>query len=166
MYIPRTAEAAETTAPEAQQPEDAGETGETDGPDYGPLYFVYGDCTFGILDEAGWVLNALGEPFDTMVADSCAYQGSDCYYFYDGIELCVNDVDGTERITGITLADDTVKNPQGLHIGMAVDDALAAMDMEYANADGVYSFTYGPAQLRLRADSEGTVAAISYVPAE
>ena len=112
------------------------------------------------------MLNALGEPLDTMVADSCAYQGSDYYYFYDGIEVCVNDVDGVERITGITLADDTVKTPQGLYVGMPVADALAAMDLDYTDNDGVYCFTYGPAQLRVRDDGEGAVAAIAYIPAE
>ena len=97
-------------------------------PDYGELYYASGEVKFGILDPAADVLAALGEPDSTFESNSCAYQGKDKFYYYDGFEVLVNDVDGTERITGITIADDTVSNPQGVKIGMKIDEALALMD--------------------------------------
>ena len=97
-------------------------------PDYGELYYASGEVKFGILDPAADVLTALGEPDSTFESNSCAYQGKDKFYYYDGFEVLVNDVDGTERITGITIADDTVSNPQGVKIGMKIDEALALMD--------------------------------------
>lgn len=91
-------------------------------PDYGELYYASGEVKFGILDPAADVLTALGEPDSTFESNSCAYQGKDKFYYYDGFEVLVNDVDGTERITGITIADDTVSNPQGVKIGMKIDE--------------------------------------------
>ena len=85
-------------------------------PDYGELYYASGDTKFGIMDPAEKVLNALGEPVNgTFESDSCAYQGKDYFYYYDGFEVMVNDVDGVKRITGITVADDYAHHPGELH---------------------------------------------------
>lgn len=158
--------APETPAPVESESPAAAEAPAAASPDYGPLGFDYAGLHFGIFDEAAPILEALGAPADTFVADSCAYQGSDCYYYYDGIELCVNNVDGVERITGITLADDTVQTPQGLRIGMDLADAVGRMELEARESGGVYSFSYGSTMLRVRGDANGAVAAIAYIPAE
>lgn len=132
-------------------------------PDYGELYYASGEVKFGILDPAADVLSALGEPDSTFESNSCAYQGKDKFYYYDGFEILVNDVDGTERITGITVADDTVSNPQGVKIGMKIDEALALMDgIEYVQSGDTYKFTVGSTLFRLQAGDDGTVAAAEY----
>lgn len=132
-------------------------------PDYGELYYASGDVKFGILDEADEVLSALGEPVSTFESNSCAYQGKDKFYYYDGFEILVNDVDGTERVTGITLADDTVSNPQGVKIGMKGDEALKLMDgLEYTQSGDTYKFTVGSTLFRLQVGADGTVKAAEY----
>lgn len=135
-------------------------------PDYGELYFASGSVKFGIFDEAEPVLSALGEPVNgTFESESCAYQGKDFFYYYDGFELMVNDVDGTLRITGITLSDDTVQTPQGLKIGMALDTALSLMPGAPEQNGQVCRFVSGSAALLLRDAGDGTLAAISYTAA-
>ncbi len=135
-------------------------------PDYGELCFVSGDVKFGIMDPADRVLSALGEPDSTFESNSCAYQGKDKFYYYDGFELLVNDIDGTERVTGITIADDTVQTPQGVNIGMSIDDALALMDgFEYTQSGDTYKFTVGSTLLSLKAGEDGTVTAADYTVA-
>ncbi len=134
--------------------------------DYGELYYASGDVKFGILDPADTVLNALGEPVSTFESNSCAYQGKDKFYYYDGFELLVNDVDGTERITGITLADDTVSNPQGVKIGMKLDEALSLMDgIEYTQSGDTYKFVAGSTLFRMQAGSDGSLKAVEYTVA-
>lgn len=139
---------------------------------YGPLGFVYHDVSFGILDEAEPVMEELGEADDLFVSASCAYQGDDYIYYYDGLELTTNEIDGVFHITGIVLADDTIKTPQGLMIGMDIKEALALMkeiddeELTMEENRGVYSFQYGPALLMIKADSNGEIAAIQYMPAD
>lgn len=152
---------------EAPSADDSSQTAYT--PDYGELYYASGDVKFGVMDPAGEVLDALGEPLGTFESDSCAYQGKDMFYYYDGFEVMVNDIDGTLRITGITLADDTVSNPQGVKIGMDMDEALALMgapdypeSITVTQNGDVYKLVSGSTMLRLKAGDDGTLAAAEY----
>lgn len=131
---------------------------------YEKLYFMSGDVKFGIFDDADSVISALGEPQGTFEADSCAYQGKDYFYYYDGFELTVNDVDGKMLITGIRVSDDTVKTPQGLYIGMPRDDALALVGSEYEQSGDVYRISESSTVLLLNVGSDGTLSAIEYLP--
>ena len=118
------------------------------------------------MDPADEVLSALGEPDSSFESNSCAYQGKDKYYYYDGFEILVNDVDGTERITGITVADDTVQTPQGVKIGMKIDEALKLMDgFEYTQSGDTYKFTVGSTVFSLKAGEDGTISAADYTAA-
>lgn len=137
-------------------------------PVYGPLGFVYRDLEFGLLDEAEPVMEELGEADDLFVSASCAYQGDDYIYYYDGIELTANEIDGVFRITGIVLADDMIQTPQGLTIGMDIEEALKLMEavedeeLTVEENRGVYSFQHGPALLMVKADANGEITAIQY----
>ena len=138
---------------------------------YGPLSFIYRDIEFGILDEAEPVMEELGEADDLFISASCAYQGDDYIYYYDGIELTTNEIDGVLRVTGIVLADDMIETPQGLKIGMDIEEALKLMkaiedeELTVEENRGVYSFRYGPALLMVKADGNGEIAAIQYTAA-
>lgn len=131
--------------------------------DYGELYYESNGVKFGVFDELDPVTEALGEPVNgTFESDSCAYQGKDYFYYYDGFELMANELDGVLKITGITLADDTVQNPQGVKVGMKLEDALALMGDGYTQNGDVYKFVTGTTQLRLRVGEDGTLAAVEY----
>ena len=129
---------------------------------YDKLYYQSGDTKFGIMDELSPVLTALGDPVGTFESESCAYQGSDYFYYYDGFELTANEIEGTMFITGITVSDDTVSIPQGVKIGMDIDEALSMMDVDYTQSGSVYKFVEGATVLLIRAGSDNTVAAIGY----
>ncbi len=139
---------------------------------YGPLGFTYHDVSFGILDEAEPVLKALGEEDDLFISASCAYQGDDYIYYYEGLELTTNEIDGIFYITGIVLADDSIETPQGIMIGMDIEEAIKLMEeikdeeLTVEENRGVYSFQYGPALLMIKADSSGEITAIQYMPAD
>ena len=150
---------------------EADETEEAEKP-YGPLFFIYKEFSFGILDEAEPVLEALGEADDSFVSASCAYQGDDIIYYYDSLELSVNEIDGVLYITGIVIVDDMIQTPQGLTIGMDIDEALALMEaignkeLTMEEDRGVYSFRYGPALLLIKSDADGEITAIQYWPSD
>ena len=129
---------------------------------YGDLYFEADGVRFGIFDEAEAVLNALPAPRSTFTGETCAFESRDEYYRYPDFELMVNDVDGVRRITAITLATDAVRTPQGLFIGMPLEDATRAFP---ALSEAGWQLVDGTAQLSVTIQ-DGAVASIIYTPAD
>ena len=131
-------------------------------PDYGELYVVLDGVSFGVMDEADPVTDALGEPRTKTEMPSCAHQGSDIYWFYDGFELMMNEIDGVNYITGIALKDDLVATQQGVRIGMSIEEAIGLLGDGYENSGSVYRYRSGPALLSLNTDPDGTVSDIQF----
>ena len=161
----------ETSAPAAQaatpEPEATAET-ET-GPEAAlDLYFESRGVRMEPMMEAAPVLSALGDPIGSFEADSCAYVGKDLFYYYPGFELTVNEVEGVDRITAITVVDDTVTIPQGLRIYDEEDELLDALGGTEEN--GVYTYRSGSILLLVRvkeADGDARrISSIEYRPAE
>ena len=128
------------------------------------LYFESKGVRMEPMMEAAPILAALGDPVGSFEADSCAYLGKDKFYYYPGFELTVNEVEGVERITVITVADDTIVTPQGLRIYDEEDKLLSLLGGEEKN--GVYSYDDGRTMLVVQVkESEGDsrrVSAIEY----
>ena len=145
--------AAEAAEPEPQAPAAVPE-----------LYFESKGVRMEPMMEAAPILAALGDPVGSFEADSCAYLGKDKFYYYPGFELTVNEVEGVERITVITVADDTIVTPQGLRIYDEEDKLLTLLGGEEKN--GVYSYDDGRTMLVVQVkESEGDsrrVSAIEY----
>ena len=156
----------ETSAPaeQAQEParEGTGEGGEPEAPL--DLYFEGKGVRIEPLMEAAPVLAALGDPIGTFEADSCAYIGKDLFYYYPGFELTVNQVEGVDRITAITVADDTVITPQGLRIYDEEEKLLSLLGGTEDN--GVYTYRNGQIQLLIQVkdgtDDARHIASIEY----
>ena len=132
------------------------------------LYFESKGVRMKPMMEAAPVLSALGDPIGSFEADSCAYIGKDLFYYYPGFELTVNEVEGVDRITAITVADDTVTTPQGLRI---YDDEEKLLDvLGGTEENGVYTYRSGSILLLVRvkeADGDARrVSSIEYRPAE
>lgn len=105
------------------------------------LYFESKGVRMEPWMEAAPVLAALGDPIGSFEADSCAYIGKDLFYWYPGFELTVNEVEGVNRITAITVADDTVTIPQGLRIYDEEEKLLDILGGEAVN--GLYTYQNG-----------------------
>ena len=130
------------------------------GGEYGDLYFEANGVRFGIYDEAEAVLKALPAYRSTFTGKSCAFESDDVSYFYAGFTIMTNEIDGTDRITGIKIDDDTVKTPQGLYIGMSEEDAIAALP---AAKDADWNLADGTALLSVTI-LDGVVKGIVYTP--
>lgn len=114
--------------------------------------------------EAAPVLAALGEPLGVFEADSCAYIGKDLFYYYPGFELTVNALEGVDRITAVTVADDTVITPQGLRIYDEEEKLLSLLGG--AEENGIYAYRSGPTLLLIQVKADGDearhIASIEY----
>ncbi len=130
------------------------------GGEYGDLYFEADGVRFGIYDEAEPVLAALPAYRATFTGETCAFDSEDVYYYYSGYQIMANAIDGVLRITAITVADDTVKTPQGLYIGMSETDAAAAFPKLLEND---WNLIDGSALLSVTM-KDGVIASIVYTP--
>ncbi len=128
----------------------------------GLLFYQSGDVKIYPYDLADEVLASLGEPTGTFESASCAYQGMDYFYYYDGFQLTVNDVDGAKHVTVITVADDTVSIPQGVKIGSTEEEMKQLMGDSYTESSGLYVFTELNTTLQITI-KEGKVASIVYI---
>ncbi|MBQ6358402.1 MAG: hypothetical protein IJI97_05530, partial [Clostridia bacterium] len=127
---PKATEAAPAPAEATAEPQPAAEAAEPEpqAPAEVPeLYFESKGVRMEPMMEAAPILAALGDPVGSFEADSCAYLGKDKFYYYPGFELTVNEVEGVERITVITVADDTIVTPQGLRIYDEEDKLLSLL---------------------------------------
>lgn len=138
-------------APEATEPEETLD-----------LYFELRGVRLEPMMEAAPVLSALGEPIRRFEADSCAYVGKDVFYAYPGVQLTVNEVEGVERITLITVADDTVSIPQGLRIYDEEEKLLSILGGTEDN--GIYTYRSGQVELIIQVkDAEDDTRRIAYI---
>lgn len=98
-----------------------------------PYTFYAGDVRILPRMEADPVIRALGEPAFKFEADSCAYQGKDVYYKYNGFELTVNTPESTPVITAITVVDDTIRVPfenGSIAIGDSAEKLCSVLGLE------------------------------------
>lgn len=126
------------------------------------LFFESEGVKIHVYDLAEVLLPSLGEPNGTFEAASCAYQGKDMFYYYNGYQLTVNDVDDAEHVTIIMVVDDTVSIPQGVKIGNTEEEMLQLMDDNYDVSGELYQFISGDTTLQIQI-KEGAVASIMYV---
>lgn len=128
---------------------------------YGNLYFSAEGFDFGIYDPIEDVTARIA-PNTTYTGQSCAFDGDDIYYFFNGFEVMANVIDGAERVTAITLTDDTVRTPDGLYIGMT-EAELTEKTGASPDSAGLHTTTDGTAQRNVTVQ-DGTVRSIAYVP--
>ena len=126
-----------------------------------PYYFAAKGIEIRIMDEADAILSTLGDPLQTFEADSCAFQGKDYFYYYDGFQLMVNDVDGVKRITSITMVDDTVEALNGIRIGSKEEEIAAKIGEDYTAGSNMYVYRHDTTSLQISVQN-GKVSAIVY----
>ncbi len=126
------------------------------------LFFESKGVKIRPYDLAETVLGSLGKPGNAFEAPSCAYQGVDKFYTYSGFQLTVNEIDGADHVTIITVTDDTVSIPQGVKIGDTQDAMLQKMGNNYQESGSSYDFVEDTTTLSILVQ-EGKVTQIMYL---
>ncbi len=126
------------------------------------LYFETKGVKIRPYDLIDDVVKSIGQPSDTFEAPSCAFQGMDVFYSYQGFQLTVNDVDGGKHVTVVMMADDTVSIPQGVKIGQS-EEKMKELMGDGLKAEGtLYRLESGATTLQIQV-KEGSVASIMYI---
>ena len=97
--------------------------------------------------EADPIVEALGEPVSSYEAPSCAFQGTDYIYTYDGFQINTYPLNDVNYVSSVVLISDAVSTPEGLEIGGTLEDMVAAYGEDYTEEYGMYTYTRGDSQL-------------------
>lgn len=103
--------------------------------------FEYNNIVIPMHAEAAPIVEALGEPMEYFEAPSCAFQGLDKTYYYNGFEIVTYPMDGVDYISNVTLMDDSVATKENIYIGSSIDDVIAAYGDDYEKQEGFYTYT-------------------------
>lgn len=89
--------------------------------------FLYNGYNIDIGQKWSEVSGKLGAYNSTFVAESCAYQGTDRYYYYDDFEIMTSEIDGQELLTDIFIEKENVEATGGVCVGMSLADVAKKM---------------------------------------
>lgn len=123
--------------------------------------FIFHGNDINIGDKADNVLALLGEYKSSFVADSCAYQGRDTYYYYDGFEIMTSEINGQEILTDIFVTAGNIETVKGVEVGMEISKMAQAMGP--ADKSGTDNYTYFGEGVNLQINAkDNKVASIEY----
>ncbi len=123
--------------------------------------FEYNGITINLNSNAEPIIKELGEPMEYFEAESCAFQGLDKTYYYNGFELTTYPNGDDDYISSIYFRDDSVSTPEGIYIGSSAEDVLEAYGNEYTGGENTYIYTKGDTSLTFIVEN-GEVVSITY----
>ena len=116
--------------------------------------FKSGDTMITMGAESKDVIKALGNPVKPVFEqESCAYQGKDKVYTYEGFELSTYPADGKEYISSVYIPDkSSIATPEGIKIGSTAKEVVDIYGKEYDKEEakfGTYCYTSDSAVLKI-----------------
>lgn len=125
--------------------------------------YVSKDQTIAADADFAPIAEALGEPVKYYEAASCAFEGLDKTYVYDGFTVgTYPDTDGKDRVAEICFTDDTVKTPEGASLGMTAEKIQEIYGADGKVTDTSITYEKGDMQL-LFILKDGKVTSIQYL---
>lgn len=105
-------------------------------------YFEHNGLAIYMNADAKPVLDALGEPMDYFESPSCAFQGMDRTYLYNGFELTTysDEDDKNEYILEVRLMNDGVETKEGITIGNKLEEVISKYGDNYTKEGEKYIY--------------------------
>lgn len=124
--------------------------------------FVYKDCSLPMNAEFAPLLEIIGEPVTYFEAPSCAFEGLDKIYTYEGFELTTYPDGDKDYISSIRLLDNSISTPEGITIGSTTEEAVAAYGSEYTASDELFTWENDNAMLSILFQ-DGEAISVEYI---
>lgn len=105
------------------------ETGQTAGSVKGYV-FIHNDVTIEMDADVAHLIEKLGEPASYFEAASCAFEGLDKMYTYNGFEIDTYPVGDKDYVSSLILKDDSVSTAEGICIGDTLEKLQEAYGSE------------------------------------
>lgn len=103
--------------------------------------FTYQGTTVEIDADAASVIEKLGEPVTYFEAPSCAFEGLDKIYTYNGFELDTYPNADIDYISAIIFKDDSITTTEGIGIGDTIEKLEQTYGSENTKEDGMLVYS-------------------------
>ncbi len=103
--------------------------------------FTVNDTRIVINQDASDALSKLGKAKKVFEQDSCAYQGKDKVYSYDGFEISTYPIGKKEYVSSVCILDDTAQTEEGIKIGSGSKEVIKAYGKNYKLENDVYRYS-------------------------
>ncbi|MFP4698532.1 MAG: hypothetical protein ACLFMO_07480 [Eubacteriales bacterium] len=120
--------------------------------------FESNGVTIAINQEAKTVVEKLGDSLDYFEAPSCAFDGMDKIYTYNGFELHTYEVDGVDYVLSVIFLDDSVTTKEGVYLFSSLDDVLEVYGENYTENQGLYTYEKGDTTLSFLIENNEVVS--------
>ncbi|MGI6084230.1 MAG: hypothetical protein ACOYIF_02145 [Acetivibrionales bacterium] len=106
-------------------------------------FFEYNGIAIHMNEDAKPVLEALGEPQNYFESPSCAFQGMDRIYSYNGFDLYTysDEDDENEYVFTVAFMSDAVATTEGIEIGDKFDKVIEKYGDGYEQSGEQYVYT-------------------------
>jgi hypothetical protein len=109
-----------------------------------------------------YVISALGEPISVFEVPSCAFDGIDRVFLYQGVQIHTYPLENDDFVHTISLRDDTISTTEGgVYLGLNMQSMLDAYGDDYEHESGMYKYTRGLTTLEFFID-DGVIMGITY----
>ena len=104
------------------------------------FYFVYAGVPIGLNDNMADVLDQIGEPIAMFESPSCAFDGVDRIFYFDGFIIDTYPRGDNDYVLAIVITDSSLLTPEGIGLGMSFDNMVAAYGNDYENMLDLFSY--------------------------
>ncbi len=111
--------------------------------------------------DAAPLTDTLGEPVEYFEAASCAFQGLDKIYYYNGFEVGTYPNGQKDYVSYVNLLDDSVATEKGIYLGSTLEEVTAAYGEDYKVEGSSYVYRLGDTKLTFIIE-EDFVTSITY----
>lgn len=124
--------------------------------------FSCNGTTVAVDQDMATVLAGLGEAMSYFEAPSCAFEGLDKVYTYNGFVIDTYPQGEKDFVSAISLTDDVVTTPEGVYNGCSLADVTAAYGTNYTEEGGMVVYKKDGMKLCFIVQDD-TVTSIQYL---
>ena len=124
--------------------------------------FSYQGTTVAVDQNMAEVLKGLGEASSYFEAPSCAFEGLDKVYTYNGFVIDTYPQGAQDLVSAISLTDDVVTTAEGVYNGCSLADVTAAYGTNYTEEGGMVVYRKDGMKLCFIVQDD-TVTSIQYL---
>ena len=120
--------------------------------------FCYNDTVIEIDAASASVIEQLGEANSYFEAPSCAFEGIDKMYTYNGFEVDTYPLEDGDHISAVIFKDDTVATAEGVGIGDSVDKVIEIYGKDAVDESGMMVYDKDGMQLCFIVEEERVIS--------